>query len=480
MTQLGAHTVPERPMHPAGIVTQAGGVLRSTILGFVPAFASGEAFLIAATAVIVAVVTVGGSVLRYLRFRYEVTPDAIIVRGGVLFRFRRVVPFERIQSVDTVQRLVHRMFGVVELKIEAVGGSSTEAEISAVSPSEADLIRRTVLRERSQPVAQPDTSILPSPPEGRVLATADIGDIVLYGATGGRVALIAVFLANIFEVVTPFLPSDGATGFGEVASRVGVLGVAVAVIGVLTVSITISVGATVLRFWEFTVRRAEDRLTVERGLLDHRRSNIPLHRVQAVVVHENPLRRLLDRAMVTVTVAGQHGERRDPTASIVLPIGHRAEALALASTLLETDASSLVSGLDPAPRRALGPRLVWAIVLTVPWAVPAAILLAPWGLFALVAPPLALCWAAWTWRWLGTALTTEYVVVRSGLAVRQTRIVPIPNVQAVHLRRTPLGRAFDLADVRLGVIKLTAIGRQVDRVGAERLFSSLTERLPAA
>ncbi len=49
------------------------------------------------------------------------------IRGGLLQRWERTIQPARIQSVDVVQKLTHRLFGVVELRIEVVGGHGAEA-----------------------------------------------------------------------------------------------------------------------------------------------------------------------------------------------------------------------------------------------------------------------------------------------------------------------------------------------------------------
>ncbi|MBA3622369.1 MAG: PH domain-containing protein [Euzebyales bacterium] len=52
-----------------------------------------------------------------------------MIDQGLLQRQRRVIPFDRIQAVESVRKLRHRLFGVVELRIETVGGASTEGKL---------------------------------------------------------------------------------------------------------------------------------------------------------------------------------------------------------------------------------------------------------------------------------------------------------------------------------------------------------------
>ena len=60
------------------------------------------------------------SVFRYLTLTYSILDGKLVVSQGLLFRKVRTVPVDRIQNLDFVPNVLHRLFGVAELKVETV------------------------------------------------------------------------------------------------------------------------------------------------------------------------------------------------------------------------------------------------------------------------------------------------------------------------------------------------------------------------
>jgi putative membrane protein len=49
---------------------------------------------------------------RYLSFRYRYAPNEMVIRTGFFFRNERHIPYARIQNLDAVQNVFHRLLGV--------------------------------------------------------------------------------------------------------------------------------------------------------------------------------------------------------------------------------------------------------------------------------------------------------------------------------------------------------------------------------
>ncbi|MBK7429286.1 MAG: PH domain-containing protein [Saprospiraceae bacterium] len=56
------------------------------------------------------------SILSYFRFYYQLTEDGLVVEKGIFKKTRIQVPFERIQSVNIEQGLLHQAFNIVKLE----------------------------------------------------------------------------------------------------------------------------------------------------------------------------------------------------------------------------------------------------------------------------------------------------------------------------------------------------------------------------
>jgi putative membrane protein len=388
-----------------------------------------------------------------------------------------VIPLARIQSVDIVQKLRHRVFGVVELRIEVAGGSGTEAALVALTPREAERLRSRLLAAETHP---PDGESHP------VLARMETRDLLIAGVTGGRVAVVAVLLGYLQE----FIAEDTVPSLLGRVESLGPSAVVLALGSVLVfllIAAAISLAATVLVYWNFTLEQHGDRLVTTRGLLERRRSFVPLHRIQAVHLHENLLRRALGLGTLSVTVAGYAGPREEQReTSVLLPIGSRSEALELARRVVGANAPLGSSDLEPAPRAALWRRLIVnaAVVAVVTGA-----LIVVWGpqggvgllglALGLLGLALAVLAARASWHSLGHLVKGHYAVVRSGALVRKTSVMIVDNVQDLSLKASPLQRAAGLATLVFGLPKERPRALDVARPTAELRFTELATELVA-
>lgn len=85
------------------------------------------------------------SIARYLSFRLRYADRELVIRSGLIFRNERHIPFSRIQNVDAIQNLFHRLLGVVEVRLETGGGKEEEARLSVLPLSALDELRTRVI-----------------------------------------------------------------------------------------------------------------------------------------------------------------------------------------------------------------------------------------------------------------------------------------------------------------------------------------------
>lgn len=441
------------------------------IFGFVPILFAGPAAVpfVAGLAMLMLI----APAVRYSRFRYEIQGNALIVQGGVLGRWRRVIPRERVQSVDLVQKLRHRAFGVVELRIEAVGGKQTEAALVALAPDEAERIRNWASGDHDQAAEETKEE---SPP----LAKLSGRDLLIAGITGGRVAVLAALLGYAQEYLGENT-FDEVSGFADRllpgASLPAVVSVVAAV--VITLSLLLSIALTIVIYWDFTVRMDEGRLIITRGLLEKRRAQVPLHRVQAIEVNENFVRRPFGLASLSVVVAGYSSEgQENQESTVLLPLAPRAKAWGIATQILGANPELASVALKLPPARSLLRKLIAPTILGLAAGIGGLLYLegpvsaAP---FALVPGSWLLAWLSW--RCSGYALDPGFVLVRGGVLVRKTSIVPETNIQHLQLTRSIFQDRFRLATVRVHIPGTHRNASDLDQLEATRWFRLLGERV---
>ena len=97
------------------------------------------------------VLGVVSAVLRYLTFR----PDLRRHRAsssvpGCCSGTNATCRTDRIQNLDATRSLLHRVFGVAEVRVETGGGQEPEARISVLRETEFEEMRRRVFEGRTR------------------------------------------------------------------------------------------------------------------------------------------------------------------------------------------------------------------------------------------------------------------------------------------------------------------------------------------
>jgi hypothetical protein len=84
------------------------------------------------------------TLLRYRVWAYEVRADTLYLQRGVLTHTRTLVPYVRIQHVDTQRGPVERALGLSTLVVYTAGSRGADVSIPGLTPEEADDLQRRV------------------------------------------------------------------------------------------------------------------------------------------------------------------------------------------------------------------------------------------------------------------------------------------------------------------------------------------------
>ena len=346
---------------------------------------------------------------------YRIAVDVLELRTGALFRAHRRVPMARIESVDIARPLLARVFGLAEVRVEAVSEGGSEVRLSFLPEHTAAGLRQQLTATAATGTAErPEPA--PTEPAVRV-PDRELALAYLAGPLAGLVAIFAVTLVPLAAVgVEEFVG-------GVVASALGFLGAAATLV------------MRAERLYGFALMEVPEGLRLRRGLLNELHQTVPLARVQAVRIEEPALWRLFHRSRILVDVAGYRGgdrESRRDTA-VLLPVATREAVDAVLGRVLP--------GFDLEAAQ-----------------------LAP--------PPASARWRSpLRWRTYGVHWTPAHAVTRSGLLRRQTDVVPHAKVQSLRVTQGPWQRALGLATMHADTAGVTIAVRAPHRAAdeAERL-----------
>lgn len=393
------------------------------------------------------------SLLQYFTYRYRIGRDGISVRSGLLQRNLRQIPFARIHNVVLHQSVLHRVFNVAEVRLEAAGGQKPEAQMRVLGMAQALELERLVRDRGAAPAtADAEEQAAAKPP----LLALSIGEVVRLGLVSNRGMI--VFAAG-FGLVWQVFPEKavagllqewfrGAMGYaGEL--HLGWMAMAAAALAFASVFVLVlrllSVVLALVQYHGFRLVEDQRRLTVERGLLARIRTSVAPRRIQAWHIEETLLHRWFGRRALRIDTA-VGGQENDPRKLRELAPIARPETC---DELLR----HLVPQLEWPPQWHALPRRSWWRLFagSVPWNLLVAAALCwnfgPWGLLVLAWLP----WSAYAARrqagWMGYAVDARQVAVRGGWWSRWWRLAEVDKIQALRLQRTPVDRWLGTASL---------------------------------
>ncbi|MGV0906429.1 PH domain-containing protein [Mycolicibacter sinensis] len=350
---------------------------------------------------VVGVIAVVG-VARWFTTTYRIEPDSeagrVQLRSGLLRRKVLSVPRNRIRSVETDARLLHRMLGLTVLRVSTgqQAAGDTMFELDAVESNQVPQLRRILLAHTGQPartdagaVAARTTVLARWRPSWLRYSALSLSGLVTIGAAVG-----ALYQSGAGEALR-----DSALhrAWLAAAERFGAQQTAAAIAGlVLLAAILLAVLRSALTYGNLVLSRSSgatgDVLELSHGLLRVRHHSYDMRRLRGGTLRRPLLVRLfggarLDAAMTGVTGAGE--------SSVLLPPCPRATAEQVLTGLVADPV--VVTG----PLRRHGPAAVgrrWTRAMLLPLVAGAALVVA-----AIDGVPMWY-WTAWAALTLGAAL----------------------------------------------------------------------------
>jgi putative membrane protein len=439
----------EKHLHPVAMLVGGIKTLRRWISGLVfpglvllvsQGFSLWTVSLFLLGLLVVAALAALWGFLSWRATTYAVTGNSFRLRQGVFQKNERTIPLEHVQSVDTVQGIIQRAFGVYEVRVETAGGGASEpdASLAALDRDAAQTLRREI--EGSRRKGLEETT---GPTILRRLSTREL---LVAGATSGQIGVAFSLLAIGFQFLDNFFPEDYVRRLIETLAPNWLMVVLILLPAGLLLAWLLAIAGTILAYSGFTLSREGDFLYIKRGLLERREATIPLSRIQAVRISEGLLRQPFGLASLRVESAGYGEDAGVSTTLFPLLPGDDVEDL-LAGAAPEFAGAPAV---EPLPRRAL-PRYVFRATLLYTIIAFAAALVSflvfqsALGLLALLLIPPSAAYGLLCFRDAGWAFEEDRLVVRHRSLGRKTAVAPRGHLQSRGMVSSPFQRRVRLA-----------------------------------
>lgn len=481
----------DKYLHPISLVFSLIGQVKSNLIpavfGVLGA-ANGNVFYIL-LALVFLIPSVAISIIRYFTVRYRISGGELVVNEGLFFRRTRTVPVERIQNIDLVQGVLHRLFKVAEVRVETASGTKPEAVLSVLSLSQVDLLRRNVFKQKEidRPVVDESTSLTSASAE---LASADSSTPGLFPTDmeSGNFATKADDLeaSTILKIPLSWLAKAGfASNRGLIMVSV-LLGlylqfdrrqgqdydfsflsqwlpdlsnpytmtaavIAASILGLVLLRV-LGVGWYILRFFGYRLSLSGEDFKISCGLFTKVSATVPRKRIQFISIHSNYVSRLLGLSSIRIeTAGGASSDNENATTTVsrrwfipVIPTDDVTEMIGKLRPSLQWQPAQY----DWQPLSPKAGRRMIRIAIFV------SLLLAPMGCYffgiwgcgvTLIALPILVAYAIKKSRSVQFARTAFGVVYRSGILTRKISLTFFEKIQATTIAQTPFDRRWGMA-----------------------------------
>ncbi len=357
-------------------------------------------FLLGGIAV-VAVVAAAAGFVSWRFTRFVIDHEELRIESGAIFRRSTRIAFDKVQSIDVVQPLAARLFGLAELQVDV--GSHERFKVRYLQLTRAYALRDYLLARARGYQAEAAEHAAPT----TVLADLNEADEVLVQVPPQTLLLAAVTSHEFWGIVL----SGVVLAVGGVVSGQWWLVLAAAI---PTLSGVFGfVARRVTGQFNYTLSRRAHGLRISRGLTSLTSQSLPPRRVQAAQVSQSPVWRVLGLYRVDIEVIGwghvTEDEDKTGVSSILLPAGSMEQVrVALAAIWPRADFTTVP--LQGAPARAR-----WLHPLSQPFL-----------------------------RW---GHDDQLVVSQHGWLVRRWQLVPHVRAQSVRIVQGPVSRLLGIADL---------------------------------
>ncbi|MEX2244005.1 MAG: PH domain-containing protein [Fimbriimonadaceae bacterium] len=403
---------------------------------FVPG--SGGDFVYEAIGIFVVI----AAIARYLSYSYAVHDGHLIIKSGIVTRNNRTIPLSRIQNINLQRNLIHRIFGLVDLKIETAAGAQAEASLSALSNAEGEALKTELTQGVKKEVGIEETA---PKAKGRTVYRISSTELFLTGATENRaLAMVGavfggsfVFYDQLSAMVEKIIPN-----FGQ-----GWVGIAVFGFVIFLVGWVLSIVSAVLTYGNFELTLEEGKLRRHYGLVNQIESVVPLPRVQVVRMSESLFQRMLHFCKLYVETAGSFEKQDMGGSSLVCPLLEMDKQADVVRTVLPGRPVDTVRWRSVSPKTAniYARRSLLVFALMIGGSSVYFGLEALWALIPAVMLSALLGWAHY--RTTGYDDKPNLLATRYGVVSRRTMYVPPEKVQSVFVSQSPLQRRYEVSTV---------------------------------
>ncbi|GGG24963.1 UPF0699 transmembrane protein YdbT [Lysinibacillus alkalisoli] len=407
---------------------------------------------------VIIIFTLLAGVIKWWTFFYWFEDGELRVKYGLFVKKKRYISFERIQTLNYHEGIFHRIFGLVKVQVETAGSTDgkPEVEFTALTREAADQIEIEMRKAKAKPVTNEETSIeedTVTEPVPEIVTEAmykmSLKDLFVLASTSGGIGIIISGLLALLSQASDVIPYEKIYGELAAIAKYGVLIILLTIFVLFILGWVASLILTFLKYYDFKIVIQEEKMIITRGLIEKKRLTIPLNRVQAIKIVENPFRQMFGYATVHLESAGSNNDNNKESV-VMFPL-IKMHAIEQHITHLFPD-YEWQQNYVPAPKKALPYYYRIDFFYIVPIIAVASYFLYPWGLLTLLLIPFTMGLGVWQHRTAAYCINDKQLTLRYRGISRVTFFVQKHRIQSLSSRQSYFQKKNDVMGIHLSVM----------------------------
>ncbi len=267
------------------------------------------------------------AVLSYFKYYFYIKDDELVIEKGVLSKTKLNIPFDRIQSVNFQQNIIHQLTSVKKLEIDTAGSSGSEFSMEALSLEKADALRDLILKRKQEltqvtSLENEEQEVIEAEEDRTLILNLSIEDLIKVGVSQNHFRSAGLIFAGLFYVLSQLSEiglnvDDRIEGYIKQGILPGIIAIIGIVILFFVISFLITLVRSVLVYYNLNLWRIGDKYKLEKGLFTRKETTAVDQKIQIMEWSDNPLKRLFNYFDVQLKQASSVQVKS--AASIVIP-----------------------------------------------------------------------------------------------------------------------------------------------------------------
>ena len=253
--------------------------------------------------VIAALIGMVYSIINYFRYYFYLDKDELVIESGVLKRSKLNVPFDRIQTINFEQNIIHRIFNVVRLKIDTAGSSKAEFQFQAIDSTTAEDLRNLLLAKRKSVVTniekeESEAAEQVKETKFKTIMQLSLTDLIKAGAVENHLRSGGIILAFMYWIWSSL--DDAKINIEDqvettVSSAIGTGVYMILVLSIIFIVLSFIVSMVKMVFTNYDLKfmRSKNGFKINAGLFTKKDTSALDHKIQVISWGDNPLKKLI-------------------------------------------------------------------------------------------------------------------------------------------------------------------------------------------